>query len=264
MRDRIRGRGVGRHWVVIETGANQAYIFASNKQAVNVGASQLIWQVGNTWIDDAVAAMPAAAVDPVVQASGKALLLVDSVETGRTLIRAVTRRALDEASGLEVWGVVDSVPIADSADVGQSLARAHRLHAAWRSRRPSPRLRSPTLPFTQPCHYSGLPATEIRFEDDRSYPRAASISTGWRAREAGRARMASLLGERAVVTPTRLNDGVSHKGWVAVMHADGNGVGEIIRGLGDVYGGDEFLDRLRTFSEALDRVTVGAFRHAVD
>jgi hypothetical protein len=268
MGDQVPGRGVGRHWVVIETGANQAFVFASNKQAVNVGASQLIWQMGNAWVGESIAHIDGdekvnRRIEPVVNASGKALLLVDSEDTGRAVIRAVTTRALDEAPGLEVSGVVDSTPIVDDSDVGLALARAHRLQEAWRSRRPSTQLRFPTLPFTQLCHYSGQPATELELEGDRWYPRAASIAKAWAARNAGRDRMASLLNGRAVVRLDRLADGVTHAGWVAVVHADGNGIGEIFRSLADVYAGDEFLDRLGAFSKALDDVSVEALRRAV-
>lgn len=38
---------MAEHFVLLETGANQAFVFASNKQVVNVGASDLIWRVGN-------------------------------------------------------------------------------------------------------------------------------------------------------------------------------------------------------------------------
>ena len=111
--------------MVIETASNQAFVFASNKQAVNVGASELIFQSGTTWVREAVDQVKknGADVDPVVLASGKAQLMVDSAEHGRSIIRDVTRRALREAPGLQVWGVVDPRPIAGDADRGDALGR---------------------------------------------------------------------------------------------------------------------------------------------
>ena len=123
------------HWVVIETASNQAFVFASNKQAVNVGASELISRVGMAWVPEAVAHLvekDGARVEKIVLVSGKALLIIDTEEHGRAIIRAVTERALREAPGLQVWGVVDPEPIADDADRGPSLERAHRLHATCR------------------------------------------------------------------------------------------------------------------------------------
>lgn len=283
MHSQDQGRSAGRHWTVIETGSNQAYIFASNKQAVNVGASHLIHQAGTVWVTMAIEELDAPdRVRPVVLASGKALLIVDSPATGRTLIEAVTRRALTEAPGLEIWGVTDPTPIANDSEVGAALTRALQLHAAWRSRRPTNHLRHPALPFTQTCHYSGLPAANIGREGDDRYPRAATIHKAWAARDHGRARMVSNFGADAVAPlddeavsarldlrdsvmtrPTRRNDGVAHAGWIAVVHADGNGLGEIFRRLTEAYKGEEYLHRLQVFSEALDTVTIEALRIAV-
>lgn len=264
MSGRVPESPVGRHWVVIETGANQAYIFASNRQAVNVGASELIWRVGHVWAEDAVREVGAGA-ELVVAASGKALLLVDDPETGRAIIRAVTTRALDEAPGLEVWGVVDGRAITDDRDVGPALARAHRLQAAWRGRRPATALRHPTLPFIQPCHFSGQPATTIRETDTERYPISEAVDRAWRMRDEGRKRMVRQLGplgDQAVVRPDGINNGVSADGWVAVMHADGNGIGAIFRNLHRAYEDDGrgFLTQLQAFSKALDDVTAAALR----
>lgn len=256
-------RATGRHWVVIETGANQAYIFGTNKQKVNVGASQQVWRVGCEWARQAIAKFSAGKVSRAIIASGKALLLVDTPDTGRAVIRAVTGRALVEAPDLEVWGIVDPQPVASDQEVGEALARAYQLHAAWRARRPATSLRHPTLPFTQRCHFTGRPAVDFLDDSERHVPVSAGVKSAADQRNHGRARMAEGCGEKAVVTPDRLNDGVDHGGWIAVIHADGNGIGDIFRLLADVYTGDEFLDRLKRFSRALDLVTIAAVREAV-
>ncbi len=109
---------------VIETASNQAFVFASNKQAVNVGASELIFQVGSTWVPEAVEQLrkrEPVEVEEVVLASGKALLIADTEEHGRSIIRVVTERALREAPGLPVWGVVDPEPLVDDADRGRHI-----------------------------------------------------------------------------------------------------------------------------------------------
>ncbi|MDG4771950.1 hypothetical protein [Solwaraspora sp. WMMD792] len=260
--------GKSRHWVVIETGANQAYVFASNKQAVNVGASELIFRSGTEWVTEAVRKINERsgrdAVEIVVAASGKALLLAPNAADGRAVIRAVTRRALHQAPGLEIWGTVDPKAVDNDADLADGLSRAYQLQAAWRSRRPSPLLRHPTLPFTRPCHYSGQPSTAFGDEGGTPYPRAAKVDAAWRRRNVGRDRMADRLVDSAVVQADKLNDGVSNAGWVAVMHADGNGIGDVFRKISTTYSGQDFLTKLGAFSRALDEVTVTALRYAVE
>ncbi|WNG81135.1 hypothetical protein C6A86_023540 [Mycobacterium sp. ITM-2016-00316] len=84
--------------VVIETRSNQALVFRTNKQLLNVSASRLIWSVGFEWI-------PAATDDEHVEHVGKASglgVLLATPEVGRKIIEAVTTRAVREAPDLEV------------------------------------------------------------------------------------------------------------------------------------------------------------------
>jgi len=254
------------HWVVIETASNQAFVFASNKQAVNVGASELIFRVGMEWVPAAVARVKedGAWVEEIVLASGKALLIVDTEDHGRSIIRAVTEKALQEAPGLQVWGVVDPESISDDTDRGPALERAHGLHAACRAVRPPSLLRAPTLPYVEPCRYSGLPATAMGREGANRYPRGAAVDAAWRTAGAGRSRMAKALSaERAVLSADLLDRGVSEAGWIAVMHADGNGVGELFSNLHRVCSGTDYTSRLSAFSAALDEVARQALKDAV-
>lgn len=138
-------------WVLIETGANQKFVFGTNKRRANIGGSHIIHQVGTTWVADAVrehqdtvcaggcrppddgmhvpavareaagdsghiahAGAEAAVPEVVVGASGKALLLVPTRDCGKDVIGRVTERALREAPGLGVWGAVVEHPNAET------------------------------------------------------------------------------------------------------------------------------------------------------
>jgi hypothetical protein len=260
-----------KHWVVVETGANQAFIFASNRQAANVGASELVRRAGTDWVDDAVRAVTGETsdgVDVVVRASGKALLLVDDVTTGRSIVRHVTRTALEQAPGLEVWGIVDPAPVDETGpDLGHALSRAHRLHAQARSHLTSPLLRHPTLPYLASCTHTDAVATRLA-EDGKprgnGKPRGAGIDAAWRARNAGRTVLVDAVGDdQAVPALHELGDGITEAGWVAVLHADGNRVGSLFMGLPHAYSGQAFRDALADLSTALDEVTKQALRDAV-
>ncbi|MGH3623201.1 MAG: hypothetical protein ACRDQ5_15620, partial [Sciscionella sp.] len=217
------------HVVLLQAGSKQEFIFSSNKQAVNIGASELIFRAGTTWVRAAIAA---AADDRdtaawiLLSISGKAMLRVPDEGTGRRIIHHVTTTALRAAPGLDVCGIL--API--HGTLGEAVHEAHREHRAVRLALPSPRLRHPTLPYSQPCQYSALPATETGIEGTRRFPRAAMIHAAWTRGGAGRDRMAVLLDdEQAVLGVELLGRGFSNAGGVAVVHADGNGIGQLFR-----------------------------------
>lgn len=278
------------YWVVIEAGAKQAYIFRTNKRRATVGASQLVHEVGLKWVDDACAECRTHAhfreVDIVVQDSGKANLLVQSAEQGRCLVGAVTRKALDLAPGLEVWGAV--VECGDDPDL-KSLAAAQAEHAQARGRRPTHLLRSPMLPVVRPCPFTGGPA-QVLLEDrilgeDANAPRSEWVSAQFHGavRAGERLEKPADQGQTPASTPTgrgvemgamtashwRLSDFVvpgalartdqEFEGWVGVLHADGDGVGALFSAI-NRYGSRATLTDA---SAALRTVTRNALVQAI-
>jgi hypothetical protein len=110
---------------------------------------------------------PVSATTPVevlVATSGKAVLLVDAPETGTAIIRAVTLRALRDAPGAVVRGVIDEDAIELTADHKTAHARMKAIHRALdalRLKLPPPEARFPVLPITALCATSGLPAEHV-------------------------------------------------------------------------------------------------------
>lgn len=222
--------GAGRRWVLIETGGNQRYIFGSNRLRHVVGASQLVHDVGTAWVREATDRLGLSPDSSVMAVSGKALLLVDSAEVGRAIIREVTGRALREAPGMRVTGVVG--PAFDPTDDGAhepARAETYRRHAAIRAARPDPLVRDRVFPWHRLCRDSGQPAArlEVYGEGEEPVPASAGMLARSRARDQAQRRLREKLGEQlAAVVPVHL-DVLRHSGWVAVVHADGNGVGRI-------------------------------------
>jgi hypothetical protein len=227
------GGGDSRHWVLIETSGNQAYIFGTNRRRHAAGASHLVRDVGMRWVPEAAAACGA---EVVLAISGKALLLADDRDQGRAVIGAVSRRALAEAPGLLVTGVVgpsfdaalvwrpgDSGPAAPLTHV-QALDRTYELLGQVAMEQPSPLLRDPVLPWFEVCRESGLPVAgvERHVEKERvSAPVLAKSGARGRARD----RMRGLMLDQPGVVP---QDGEpANDGWIAVIHADGNGIGRL-------------------------------------
>lgn len=279
-----------KHWVVLETGANQDYIFDSNRMRHVVGASQLVLDAGTAWVEEACAGLDG--VELVQRVSGKAVLLVPSEYVGRAVIRSVSRTALRKAPGLEVTGAIGPpfdataryrVGAADDDDGSgeprdhvAALRRTFTEQARARAARPARQLRDPNLPWHEPCRETGLPAAVLeRFGagPDPWHPAGAANAARTEAWAAGstRDRLAGLLGDHPELLPELIDD-LTDGGWIAVVHADGNGVGSLLHHFPDRVGAaigssevslDEHTQWLRTFSERLEAVTTEAFTEAV-
>ncbi|WP_101463295.1 Cas10/Cmr2 second palm domain-containing protein [Nocardia fluminea] len=268
--------------MVLETGSNQALVFGTNKQRLNVAASRLIWQVGFEWIPEAIDEVRVAlgeSIDHVVKASGLGVMLA-SEDAGRRVIEIVTRRAVLHAPDLQIWGVVGAAEL--TADtLNAALAAAQRDSHRHRADRCSVLTRDLNLPYTQLCAYTGRPAVttviEGREGDTVARPVSAGVHEFWsQARNARKSLVNRLQAavsdaedravlDRAVVSRSALEsgDGVSAKGWVAVLHADGNGIGEIFANLRHCYTGSELIDRMRSVSEALESAAWAGVARAI-
>jgi hypothetical protein len=278
--------------VLLETSGNQNYIFATNKLRENVGASQLTFQAGTTNILNAVhqaggpdlgpgfpdslldkkrnpPLTPASPypVEVILAVSGKGILLVRDAKTGRKIVSAVTRRALEEAPGLDVRGVVGAEFDWDKDPIHERIREAHRLLEQLRSRVLGPAARFQRLPIVAECGTSGLPAARY----DTSHPKVPEHGPRSRlsiakqeATQAGLERIRRVIRGRGQLprSTTELEDlGCD---WLAVVHADGNGLGQVFLAF-NRHAADnrDYIDKLRRFSLALDRCTEEAFCSAL-
>lgn len=267
-------------WVIIETGANQRYIFGTNKRRANIGASEIVHRVGASWTTDALEQVQG--VTPVVQASGKAILVAASQSAGQDFVEVVTARALREAPGLGVWGVVH--PVTSGGDFG--LQDAHLALALARANGTHPELRFQAMPFSQPCVFTGLPAATVgAVGSDRDQPMSAPFASVFKVKGRdkqgpstdGLERLTAIVckGGQSVMSavPTKLDaraatggttniesglDPVQNAGWVAIVHADGNGIGNLFLKIAEKCRDDEILDTLGDFSGDLNDVTENA------
>jgi hypothetical protein len=292
------------HLILIETSGNQNYIFATNKLRENVGASELTYRVGTEWTLNAIAQngvpslwhknveqlrvnllhqptkIPDARIEVIVATSGKAMLRVNDTETGKEIIRQVTAQALKDAPGTDVCGVV-SDPFDWNQPLGEIVSKTHKQLEQTRAQRPGAALRFLRLPVTIECATSGLPAAKYDDEDaNDSAPRAA-LSLKKRENEPRyKARMESFLARKNITADFAKNIGVLEKycDWLAVVHADGNGVGHIFRNFWEIMGygariekgekiediNREYVNLYRKFSIALDVCTEEAFLAALE
>ena len=262
--------------VLIQTAGNQAFIFATNKLRENVGASEITAAAGTDFVHCALAGR--SGVQTIVSTSGKALLLVPSHDVGKEIVRSVTSHAVTNAPGLEVRGAIVEVKDFDKPGTLHHAVRAvHERHAQLAGRVPSPRERFLRLPVVADCATSGLPASVMVREGTKPIDISAVTVEKRQHAIAGWNRIREAVGpitnedrERFRLAPGP--DVLDEMGleWHAVIHADGNGLGQVFLNFQDYlpggasgYSNEDYAECLRKFSKALDEATQNAFRTAL-
>jgi hypothetical protein len=280
--------------VSLETEGNQRYIFATNRQRENVGASELVHRLGpivaevvrdaggpnllkgreihreELLADHPLSAWP---FEIITAGSGQALVLARDQEMGRRLVRGVSRAFLERAPGLTVRGAV--VPLGDRS-IACRIEEAGRARALMAACSPAPELRFQRLPFVDDCRYSGYPAyvNDVRAEGGRG----ARVSRVSLAKADGDVvnlaldRSRRLLGTAGGLVPRNVDEldrrtrRPNEAAWLGVVHADGNGLGTIFleferlsRTVGDRAA---YIKALRRFSVGLDLFSEAAVEAA--
>ncbi|MEV0971072.1 Cas10/Cmr2 second palm domain-containing protein [Microtetraspora glauca] len=252
--------------VVIGTAGNQRYIFSSRKRQEIVGASDLIAQVNGSWADEAMARVfpgfdrswrikDGHAAELITAGAGAITVLVRDKDAGRSLVTELTGRALREAPGLDVCGVV----VEAVGPLAHDISAARTELAAVRESRPGPQARFLRLPLVEDCASTGLPAMSLHREgrDEPSRTRSAASMAKLDHFQHALSRLAEDA-QTDVATTRKIVDRLGLEAdWVAVVHADGNGFGDIFRGLGDRLDVADAVNRDGKYTEALRTLSLG-------
>lgn len=288
--------------VLIETSGNQAYIFSSNRLRENVGASHLTFWVGSALGVEVAQRMRGVAkiepdrtkflLDPqanppierqleqgkdpalevVLATSGKILALAGTAEIGKEFIRQVSLNVLQRAPGLDVHGVLSTPFDLHSDNLDERLQEVHQRFAESHAKR-GPATRHLRLPIVTECSSTGFPAEGI--PDSRGEVLSSAARAKRQAADEGWERLKRLLQECSgtdvrfapdIDTIEHLMAQSNGERWMAVAHADGNGLGQIFLSFAEYAGASDnrtYVNRLRVFSMALEQCTERAFMQAV-
>ncbi len=275
--------------LAVDTVGIQPYIFGSNRLRENIGASYLVAQATDlsagswplaalprphnvrddgTLVGDARIEDGALACEVIYAGGGNTVLIARDDDAARRFTRALSRRLLVEAPGLDVvigrastsW----DQPLAVAVD--RALKDAARLKAATT---PSAELLG--LSVTALCGSTRLPATGMAPPvGGDTYPASSETSAKLDAVHRAREKLGRLLElPPAYDYPTDLDHlGRSREeaSYVAIVHADGNGVGARVEAIAHEYAGVSgdgnraYIDRMRTFSYAVRAAGEDALR----
>lgn len=254
---------------MLETTGNQDHIFQTNKLAENVGASQQLVQIGQQdvinavrpWLPNiaTVADIKVAAKNPTIESwthpveiwylsSGKALLFTTDREIGKQIVQSVTRKALTDYPGLVVRGAIVEITDWTIAELAKAVENVHRKMAMKRSQLPPAEARFQRLPIVAECKTSGLPAFG---ENSEGTPVSCVVDEKRKAVLAAKVRLDKLAARASVgedqlrfeLSIDRLEKWLTEHRFLAVIHADGTGFGQLFQ---------KFVD-LRSFTPARQR-----------
>jgi hypothetical protein len=147
----------------------------------------------------------------------------------------------------------------------------HRKLEHVRHEMPNNEKRFLRLPFVGPCATSSFPASEYYKSDPEPSPRSAVSIQKCEAANQGRSRLAAVI--KAVNNRIRFAGSLNELemlfkdlNWVAIVHADGNGLGEIFLNFNKhskSKDGRDYIEKYRRFSLALDVCTINAAGNAL-
>lgn len=289
--------------VLLETSGNQRYIFSTNKLRENVGASELTYQIGTSVVEKYLEEINKStnnAIEPIITTSGKALLSVSGKDdltarkTAEEIVRKVTTYALKEMPGLTVHGAickVESCEKADKSDEADKFHKAvgdvHKRLEEIRYRIPSNLQRFQRIPFVAECASSNLPAQDVKiFYDKRGkeverkvFSQAISAkrnvlvkleSSEFNNEDFKKSRIVRELEEFQLELFEDLEklekNFKKQADWLAVVHADGNGLGQIFLKFdehADMSSSETYKKDYKEFSHEIDTCTKNAFGKAL-
>lgn len=270
--------------LIVDTTQIQTYIFGSNRLQENIGASHLVTLATGEWAlqsltdchlesnvlniktidldDDRHIDNPEHALDvEVVYAGGGNFLAIFAEESGvKEFIRTLSRKVMQEAPNLKLLIHAREFTWVDQLYVVSKQAFAELECQKQYYARSVPTL---GLSVTVNCRSTGLPAIGKTkpINDTPGYPASAEIHAklAYTAGQRSRAdlRLAEIIppGD-GFLYPKEFDDmgrSFSEQSFLAVVHADGDGMGDRIRRIGENYQHDNrgFVREMRKFSKML-------------
>ncbi|CAG1004566.1 hypothetical protein ANRL4_03457 [Anaerolineae bacterium] len=252
--------------VIVDTAAIQSYIFSSNRLRESIGASYLVAQATEAWAREALHD----GVE-VYAGGGNFVAQFPDGASAKAFSSELSERVLTNAPNLqliihhEAWHGSLRETVREGFKALNKRSRARAI--------PHPLL---GLGVTVMCHSTGLPAVgmtdEIRdkesgeVDETSIYPASAEVLAKWAVVNDANKRLHSLHELKdSMVYPLDFDNLGRTKGedsHIAVVHADGDGLGQLFQDLAAYDQPDEvYKTRIQKLSEVVNLSAQNALRH---
>jgi hypothetical protein len=257
---------------ILDVSGVQNYLFDSNRLTHNIGASYLVEQAMDVWVKDAARDWQAGNIESgaanyeiVYSGGGNAVLLFDSRDRAIEFTRRYTKHLLTDAPGLRV--VVQHTDLEWSQSLAAVYTQALR-ELAKKKAEQTPVMPMLGLGVTAACQYTGLPAVDPETDPAGEQRRVsaqvhAKLAVRDKARERLKKKFSHLLDGYEFVDDFNLFGERGKASYIAVVHADGNGMGkrkEAICQDPENQNNRRFIQTLRKFSEEVNQAGTQAIQ----
>ena len=280
---------------LIDTTGIQPYIFGSNRLRENIGASYLVAQATDEWVKWALrqrfgenvyipSTQPEKQIDRdnldaelVYTGGGNAVLLFKNRDCAVKFTKTLSEKVLREAPGLKIV-----VAHSDSFEWGNKLSGIidsllQELERKKREYNPSVPLLG--LGVTASCLSTGLVAvdTSDRYSVPTSYPVSREIVEKLQAVDSKNDAPANKKLLKTIFEGLNLGDYTvpydvddlgrteGRSSYMAIVHADGNGMGDRFKKYGSKSQSDrDYISRMRDLSEKVNQAGIKALKKVAD
>lgn len=277
---------------VIDTTGIQPYIFNSNRLRENIGASYLVNQATNQWVKDKLQeiGVPEAQQQEPIEAGnleaeliyasgGNAIIIFRSLETAKKFTRKLSKYVLEHSPGINIVAAHEEFHWdTDNLDKVVQCLMDNELERQKRARIPSSPLLG--LSVTASCQSTQLVAvdtSEKYLETDEEEPSrlisretqakliAVSPRHGEAANRGLREKFRDILGNfQFPYQMDSLGRSEGESSYYAVVHADGNGMGERFKAFGSENPNRGYIEAMRELSRTVDEAGLTAIRTVVE
>ena len=229
----------------------QGYIFQTNELQDIIGASELVNEICTSLFEKTVGTS-FKVENQVIAAAGNIKYEFDSKEECEKVVRVFPKKVMETAPGITISQAV----VEEKEEEFGTLVDT--LEAKLRAQRNRP-MRSLTMGLMgiQRSRATGLPAVKTEdgeFIDLSTAPKREKGKKGTRQRLCNDAFGDNVANNKNF--PFNISDICNKNNWVAVIHADGNGLGQIVQKIG------KDKEKFSNFSKSLDAATHAAAQAA--
>ena len=225
----------------------QGFIFKTNELKHIVGASELVEQICTYDFDEF-----AKNGESVVRAAGNIKFIFDRKEDCQKAVREFPKKVMTKAPGITISQAV----VAFDDDFGKAIDNLEALLKVQRNK-PSRSVNSGLIGIKR-ANNTGLPVVCIRKVDEKEiYIDEPTLKKEGSQNVKGLCEKS--FGKDALIEKRiayNISDITDKNDWIAIIHADGNGLGKVVQKVG------KQKDLFMEFSQKLDLATQEAANHA--